>query len=275
MFDLVIFDCDGVLYRGREALPHVPETFRALQRAGVPYRFITNNSTRTRAYMVERFRGIGIDAEEEHVHTSAYAARLYLDANAQPGAPIFVVGEKGLRDDLKGYKILSLADAHKAKYVIVGMDRAINYKKLAAAMGAIRAGAVFVATNRDATFPVEGGVLMPGGGTMVAAIETCAGPPSVTLGKPGPEMLHQLLIKGSVKPARALLVGDRADTDITAGNRARMKTCLVLTGVTTAGETPRLRAQERPGFVARDLRGVLGLLGIGRHKPAVMWKDFR
>lgn len=275
MFDLVIFDCDGVLYRGREALPHVPETFRALCRAGVPYRFITNNSTRTRAYMVERFRNLGIEAEEEHVHTSAYAARLYLDANAQPGARVFVVGEQGLKQDLRGYKILSLADAQTAEYVIVGMDRAINYIKIAAAMGAIRAGAVFVATNRDATFPVEGGALLPGGGTMVAAIETAAGPPHVTLGKPGPEMLRQLLEKDKVKPARALLVGDRADTDITAGKRARIKTCLVLTGITTPAETPRLPAAMRPDFVARDLRGVLGLLEIGKHKPAVKWKDFR
>jgi ribonucleotide monophosphatase NagD (HAD superfamily) len=87
-------------------------------------------------------------------------------------------------------------------------------------------------------------------------------------------MLHQLLEKDKVKPARALLVGDRADTDITAGKRARIKTCLVLTGVTTPAETPRLSAAMRPDFVARDLRGVLGLLGIGKHKPAVAWKDF-
>ena len=275
MKDLVIFDCDGVIYRGKQTLPHVRETFQALRNSSIPIRFITNNSTKTRPMLADKIRGFGVDASPDEIHATAYAVRLHLEATARPDARIFIMGETGLRRELRNYTLLPMDRAEEADYVIVGMDRKISYRKLTAAVLAVQAGAELIATNRDATFPIEGGRIVPGGGTMVAAVETAAGPARLTMGKPEPHMLHQLLQDAGVRPSRALLVGDRADTDIMAGRRARMKTCLVLTGVTQPHEVPHLPPQQRPHYVAKTLRQVAGLLGVSRAKPAAPFKDYR
>jgi 4-nitrophenyl phosphatase len=275
MNQLIVFDCDGVIFRGNEVLPYVPETFALLRKRNIPYRFITNNSSRTRRYLADKIRGMGVPLELENMHATAYATRLYLDKHARPGARVYIVGEDGLHSELKGYKIVSAAQSHTAEYVVVGYDRRFTFKKLAAAVAAVFAGAVLIATNRDATYPVEGGVLLPGGGTMVAAIETAAGPASVVIGKPEPLMLLQLLEEAGVKARDALLIGDRAETDILAGRLAGMKTCLALTGVTTPEAVPGLPAAARPDYVARDMRGVAALLGLSRGRPAAPWKEFK
>lgn len=275
MKDLTVFDCDGVIYRGKTPLPYAAETFEALRKNSIPYRFITNNSSQSRAQFASSLRAMGIDARVENIYATAYATRRWLDANAKPGARIFIVGEQGLRRELHGYKLLKTDEAPTADYVVVGIDRNLTYKKLAGAVRAVFAGATFIATNKDATFPIEDNVLLPGGGTMVAAIERAVGPAHVEIGKPQPLMLDQMIAEAGVAPGKTLLVGDRADTDIFAGRAAGMKTCLVLTGVTTPDQATALARAMRPDFVSRDLRGVLGLLGVTKHKPAVRWKDFR
>ena len=274
--DLAVFDCDGVIYRGDEPLPHLRETFQALRKQGIPYRFITNNSSETRAQFVRRLHGLGIAAGVENIYATAYATRRWLDAHAQPGARVFVLGEQGLRRELRGYTLVGPDQAETAEYMVAGIDRGLTYRKLSGAVRAVFAGAVFIATNKDNTYPVENGVLLPGGGAMVAAVECAVGAPAhVEIGKPQPTMLTQLLEESGTAAKNALLIGDRAETDILAGRRAGMRTCLVLTGVTAPGEVPGLARAARPDFVCPDLRGVLGLLGIGNHKPAVPWKDYR
>jgi len=273
--DLTVFDCDGVIYRGKTPLPYAAETFETLRKHGIPYRFITNNSSQSRAQFAHSLRGMGIAARVENIYATAYATRRWLDAHARPGARIYIVGEDGLRRELRGYTLVNESEARTADFVVAGIDRRFTYKKLSAAVSAIFAGATFIATNKDATFPVENGVLLPGGGAIVAAIERATGPAPVEIGKPQPLMLEQMIAEAGVVPKRTLLVGDRADTDIASGRAAGMKTCLVLTGVTPAREVPLLPRALRPDFVSRDLRGVLGLLGLAGRKPAVPWKDFR
>jgi 4-nitrophenyl phosphatase len=257
----VIFDLDGVIYRGQSVLPHAAEAVAWARERGLIVRFLTNNSTMTRADYSQRLGDFGIPTAPEHIMTSAYATALYLKSHGARGDKVLVVGEGGLRDEIAaaGFDVASAGDSDGVCYVAVGMDRAFTYETLCGAMAAILAGAEFIASNRDATFPVEDG-LLPGGGTVVAAIETAVGLPPLLIGKPTTRMIETLLAEIGCAPGEALLVGDRLDTDVRAGRAAGVRTALVLTGITNADEACAAPEQMRPDFVLETLAALPPLL---------------
>jgi HAD superfamily hydrolase (TIGR01450 family) len=138
------------------------------------------------------------------------------------------------------------------RYVVVGMDRAFNYASLHTAMSAILSGAEFIASNRDPTFPVENG-LLPGGGTIVAAIESAVGFAPLLIGKPETLMVELVLADVECQPAQALIVGDRLDTDIKTGRAAGLHTALVLTGISSADDVRRAPEGMKPDWVLETL----------------------
>ena len=144
--------------------------------------------------------------------------------------------------------------------VVVGLDLNFTYDKLRTAATAIRDGARFIATNADATLPTEHG-LVPGAGSIVAAIATAAGQHPTIIGKPSARVLEQAMDRLGIGPAEAVMIGDRLDTDILAGDRAGMLTVLVLTGVSTRDEIPT--SSVMPGLVFTDLPALLDALITG------------
>lgn len=257
---LVVFDMDGVIYRGDEALPHASETLGWIRGRGLDVRFLTNNSTRTRRHYVDKLGGMGIAASADEVISSASATAWWFGRNA-PGAKVFAVGEEGLFEELAAVcEVVGADRADEAGYVVAGLDRRFDYEKLRAAACAVYRGAVFVATNRDPNFPESGGRVIPGGGSIVAAIETAAERAPIVIGKPEPLMFELLLETVSARREEILLVGDRASTDVELGKRAGVETCLVLTGVTTAEEAAALPPESAPDHLLADLSGLPGIL---------------
>ena len=247
-----VFDMDGVLYRGDAALPGVRDALNALELRERPYMLATNNSMSTPASYVTKLAGMGIEVAEEVILTAGIATRDYLAEHLPAGSGVFVVGMPALREQL-----FAGTSFHPVQYgeeqpaaVVVGLDLQFDYAKLKAATEAIRAGALFVATNADATLPTESG-LVPGAGSVVAAVAVASGQEPVVIGKPEPLLLEMALHHLGVPPDEAVMVGDRLDTDIVAGYRAGMMTVLVLTGVSTRDEIPR--APVLPDLVLTDM----------------------
>jgi 4-nitrophenyl phosphatase len=139
------------------------------------------------------------------------------------------------------------------------MDRRFTYRKLHEAQQAIRAGATFIATNRDATYPVEGNVI-PGGGSIVAAVATAAEREPILIGKPSPHAGQLITHYAEVEPTETLMVGDRLETDIEMGRRAGLWTCLVLTGISTAEEAEALPDESRPHWIIESIADLPELL---------------
>jgi HAD superfamily hydrolase (TIGR01450 family) len=149
-----------------------------------------------------------------------------------------------------------MADAPAA--VAVGLDFGFDYETLAAAQEALLAGALFVATNTDATFPVEGR-LLPGGGAIVAAVATASGREPVVIGKPETGLAERLVTEAGGRAGAILFVGDKLSTDIEMASRAGMRSALVLTGVTERSELDE-SGSARPDFVLETLEGLPSLL---------------
>ena len=238
-YKAVLFDLDGTLYRGAEPVPGAVETVLRLQERGVLVRYVTNNATLTRGDFTAKLAVMGFPARPEEVASSATGTAAHMKETGLRSA--YVVGMPGLVATLRdeaGVETVNAGpdgvvgpDPRRADAVVVGLCRTLTYDLLWGAMEAIHAGARFIATNPDATFPLEGGRLSPGAGSLVAAVRTCSGTEPFVVGKPKPFLIETILRESSLKPNEALVVGDRLDTDIEAGRAAGCPTYLVLTGV--------------------------------------------
>jgi 4-nitrophenyl phosphatase len=251
-----IFDMDGVLYRGNAPLPGIADLFAALELRNVPYRLATNNSTSTSQQYVAKLAKMGIDVPASAIVTSAMATRDFLLKTLPVGASIFVVGEPALSEQLFIDDALTPDPylEHQPAAVVVGLDRSFTYERLYLANKAIRGGSLFVATNGDVTLPTEEG-LVPGCGSIVAAIAASTGQEPIVVGKPETAMLLMCIEQMGADVDETVVVGDRLDTDILSGNRAGMLTALMLTGVSTVDEVATY--PSKPDLIFSDLNALL------------------
>jgi 4-nitrophenyl phosphatase len=254
-----IFDMDGVLYRGTEALPGVRELLDALALRERPVMLATNNSMSTPEAYERRLAEMGIEVPAEAVITSALATRDYLVRTLPPGSGIYVIGMPALREQL-----FAETPFHPVQYgeeqpdaVVIGLDLGFTYEKLKAGHEAIQQGALFIATNADTTLPTEAG-LVPGAGSIVAALAAASGKQPIVIGKPETPMLEMAMLRMGTRPEETVMIGDRLDTDILAGERAGMPTVLVLTGVSTREDLAT--AEALPDVVVSDLPSLVEAL---------------
>ena len=240
----VVCDLDGVLYLGNEGIPGAGEALAELDRRGYRLVFATNNSTRTPQAVADKVTAAtGYRARIDQVVTSAQSAAALLAAERPPA---LIVGGEGVRAALEAVGIEVVAEWRRAAAVVVGLDTGLTYERLAGAVQAVRAGARFVATNDDVTLPTPEG-LLPGAGSIVAAVAAATGIAPLVTGKPHQPMRE--LIKARLGPGPTRVIGDRDDTDLAMGRAEGWETILVLTGV------------SRPAYLADAPDLVLG--GIG------------
>jgi 4-nitrophenyl phosphatase len=231
----IILDMDGVLWRGNELLPGMHELFQWIDEHQLSYALATNNSSRTPLDYVAKLQKAGVDGIlPERVVTSGTATAAYLQSKYPAGTRVHVFGMSGLHQIMEnaGFDVYS---DRQPEVVVVGIKFDMTYDQLAQTCLYIRAGAEFIGTNPDTTFPTPQG-LTPGVGTMIAAVRTATDVEPTIIGKPGKHMFNTALSITQTAPEHTLMVGDRLDTDILGGQQAGMKTALLLTGVTSADE---------------------------------------
>jgi len=238
----LILDMDGVIWRGDAPIGDLAVTFSSIRERGLKFVFATNNATRTSEQYAARLENLGVPVEPWQVITSAQAVTHVLARRFPPGAKIFMVGEDGVRQALeeKGYDILSVENAPLAEAVVMGIDREITFQKMSEAAYLVRRGIPFYATNPDKTFPTSRGEI-PGAGAWYSVIVTATDVQPVVAGKPYPFLMELALeILGS-KKEETLVVGDRLETDIAAGQAVGCPTALVLSGVSNLDDADQWR----------------------------------
>jgi 4-nitrophenyl phosphatase len=255
----LVLDMDGVLYRGEQALPGARELFPALRANGISFILLTNNATLTSQDFSKKLARMGIEVEPDGILTSAGATAIYLEQNYPEGGGVYVLGEAGLVSYISGMPRFRIDDGHPG-FVVAGLDYDFDYATMRTACTAIRRGAHFIATNADATLPVEGGDLWPGAGSIVASIQTCSGVTPTVIGKPNVYMAGMALEKLGLPAGEVLCVGDRLETDILCGARAGIPTALVLTGVSRLGDIEG--AEAAPDYIFEDLPHLMRAMGI-------------
>jgi 4-nitrophenyl phosphatase len=243
-----LFDMAGVLYRGARPLPGGRALLAALDRRGVPFALVTNNSTRTPRQYVRHLARMGIRVREDRIVTSSGLTAAYLTGRLRPGARVLLIGEPAFRRTLERAGFVVGGGAPAA--VVVGLDRRLTYRKLAAATAALLDGAAFVAANPDPLLPTADGVV-PGTGAALAALRYATGRRPEIMGKPSPRLLREAMRRIGTRPADTVMVGDQLSTDIAAARAAGTLGVLVQSGVSAARGGP---LRPRPDLVVRDLR---------------------
>ncbi|MCJ7840320.1 TIGR01457 family HAD-type hydrolase [Lederbergia sp. NSJ-179] len=224
-----LIDLDGTMYRGLEKIEEALIFVEKLKNKGIPYLFVTNNSSKRPEQFAKSLQDFGLETRADQIFTTSMATANYLHEK-KPDASVYAIGGEGLQSALteKGFTLVDdLADA-----VVIGLDREITYEKLAKASLAVRNGAMFISTNGDIALPSERG-LLPGNGALTSVISVSTQIEPIFIGKPHSIIVEQALEELGTTKEGTLMVGDNYDTDILAGIHAGLDTLLVHTGVTT------------------------------------------
>jgi 4-nitrophenyl phosphatase len=252
----LILDMDGVIWKADAPIGNLAEIFNRIRARGLKYVFATNNSTKTPGQYVKRLAEFGVNVEPWQIVTSALSVSHMLAQKFPHGTKAFMIGEDGIREALerKGFKILSMEDASQAQVIVMGIDRAVTFEKMLEAALLVQRRIPFYATNPDKTFPTPRGEI-PGAGAWISVVTTATGIEPVYAGKPFPFMMKLSLEKLETIKEETLVVGDRLETDIAAGQAVGCPTALVLSGVSTRKQAEVWK--PKIDIIADDLSGLI------------------
>lgn len=265
---LLLVDLDGVVYRGADPVPGVAAVLADRAVRGDDVVYVTNNSMHYRADYVTRLSAMGAPITPDTVVSSARATALHLSNHESGIRRVLVLGASGLERELRDVGVEVVTAGHAATRmhqegidgwtaagapdaVVTGLDPNLTYLRLAAAADCVRAGARFIATNRDPVYPTERG-LRPGAGSVAAAVEAATGVTPLSIGKPAPHLLDLAAEAVGRQASEAIMIGDGIGTDLAAARAVGARCIFMLTGVTTRTEVEALPPHERPTALAAD-----------------------
>jgi 4-nitrophenyl phosphatase len=249
----LILDMDGVLWKDMSPIGNLPDIFNKIRIKGLAVVMATNNATSSVDEYLEKFFHFGVKLESWQIVTSAMASAHALKNAFPDKGAVYIVGEKGLVSELRNNGFVPItdpADDSPVVAVIAGIDREFSYQKLSRATTHIRGGIPFYGTNPDSTFPTPRG-LVPGAGSIIAAIKTASGVDPIMIGKPSPFMFELSSDRMKLRKNEILVVGDRLETDIAGGQALGARTALVLSGVSTSQQASNWNPP--PDIISTDL----------------------
>ncbi|SOC13018.1 4-nitrophenyl phosphatase [Ureibacillus xyleni] len=243
------FDLDGTVYRGTEGIDSAIRFIHKLQQNKIDYFLVTNNSSKTPVQLQTTLANFGLDVPEERIYSSALATAKYVNQHYRE-AKIHVIGSDGLFHALQKEGFETDKEELNPEVVVMGIDRTIDYMKLAKACVAVQNGAQLVGTNEDIKFPSELGFL-PGNGSFVRLVANVAAVEPVFVGKPSPVMLQVIQDEYGYHKDEMVMIGDNYDTDILCGIHFGCDTIHVNTGVTSTEQV--LQKPLQPTYCVEDL----------------------
>lgn len=254
-YDVALFDLDGVVYLGNEAVPGAAEGIGELRETDVAVGFVTNNAARSPHDVARHLRELGVPASGSDVITSAQAAARVLADRLEPEALVLVVGSPALGREVAkvGLTPCRAGDCPGTPAAVVqGYYPKLVWSELNEAAFAIADGALWVATNTDSTRPTERGIA-PGAGALVQAIQLAVDAEPVVAGKPDRPLMEESLRRTGAR--HAIFVGDRIDTDIEGAINVGIDSLFVFTGA--HGKADLVKATHRPTHLGWSLRALL------------------
>jgi HAD superfamily hydrolase (TIGR01450 family) len=254
-YDHVLLDLDGCVWVGEQCTPGAPEALTELRTAGKRLAFLTNDSARSPEEYVRKLWSLGLKASLEEIVTVG-AAIQHLLSGRRPGLTAYVIGSPAIHRHVSeaGLRIVNGTEREtRADVVVIAGHDDLHFSELRAATQAILNGAEMVAAGRDRTYPMGDGP-WPGTGAVVAALEYATGQTARSVGKPDPQMFLTALDR--LGPGRALVIGDRLESDLAGAAAAGLDGAIVLTGVSSRDEADAAR-KPAPVAIAENLSSLV------------------
>ena len=249
--DCLLIDLDGTVFRGAQPTDGAVQSLDEVHSRKL---FVTNNASRSADEVAAHLRDLGFRATGEDVVTSAQSAAHLLASELSPNSRVLIVGTEALANEITAVGLCPVRRWDDNPVAVVqGLSMTIGWPDLAEAALAIRAGALWVAANVDPTLPTERG-LLPGNGSLVAALRAATDTQPRVAGKPAPGLFQDAVARGDFRAS--LVIGDRLDTDIEGANAAQLPSLMVLTGVNDARDAVYAEPARRPTYIGHDLRSL-------------------
>lgn len=257
----VVFDMDGTIYKGGTLFPFTKDVFETLEKIGIGYTFLTNNSSKSAKDYLTKILKLGLKATPDNISTSATATFFYLKQHYPNVKKVYVLGTASLREEFAdhGYTLINEDNTtDEPELVVVAFDTTLTYDRLCKATYWIGEGKPYIATHPDTVCPTDLDTILVDCGAVQALIENVTKrKPEAVPGKPDAAMIGSILDKYGLQPDECMMVGDRIYTDMEMARRAKVVGVMVLTGEATletlkeSGLTPELVLDDIS--VLRDL----------------------
>jgi HAD superfamily hydrolase (TIGR01458 family) len=223
----ILLDLDGVVHVSGEPVPGAVAAVRELRAAGHRLRFVTNNTTRSRAQLAEELRALGLELEDEELQTTPRAA-----AHALAGKRVLALTMSAIVPDLEGIDLVG----EGADAVLMGgcdeteeTHRVFSYLNLARAFSELEAGAELYCLHKNRWWQTKDGPRLDAG-AFVAGLEYAADTHATVLGKPSSAYFAAALDALDADARLAWMVGDDVESDIRGAQLHGMRSVLVRTG---------------------------------------------
>ena len=256
----VALDMDGTIYMGQSLFDYTRPFLARLREMGITYSFLTNNPSTSIADYLTKLAGMGIEATEEEMYTTALATIDYIRTHYPEARRLYILGTPSMTAEFEraGFSATANSADDRPDAVVVAFDKTLEYSRLCRAAYWVQQGLPYVATNPDRVCPTDQPTVLVDCGSICKCIEHATGrKPDIVLGKPDPNMLTGVQLRYGVEADEVAMVGDRIYTDIEMAFNAGAMGVLVLSGETTlevADEAPR-----QPDLIAENI-SVLGEL---------------
>jgi HAD superfamily hydrolase (TIGR01458 family) len=251
----ILLDIDGVLTVSWKSLPGAAETLGWLAEQGMPFRLVTNTSSRSRRQIAELLADAGVEVDPSAILTAVSSAARYFDEHYR-GAGCLVVNEGPLGEDLEGVEIVEAGSA--AVVLLGGAGRSVGYRDLDAVFKLAVDGVPVVALHRNTRYQTADGPALDMG-AFIVGLEAAAGIEIPIVGKPAPEFFQAALDDLAVGPADALMVGDDIGSDVRGAQAIGMTGVLVRTGKFRPSDLDG--AGQAPNHLIEDIGHLPDLLG--------------
>ena len=261
----VALDMDGTIYMGMSLFDYTIPFLQSLREMGITYSFLTNNPSTSIPDYLKKLAGMGIEATEEEMYTTALATIDYLKSNLPNAKRLFLLGTPSMVSEFvkAGFEVAEDSADDRPDAVVVAFDKTLTYDRLCRAAWWIQQGLPYVATNPDKVCPTDQPTVLVDCGSICKCIEHATGrQPDITLGKPDPNMLTGVQARYGVKPEEVAMVGDRIYTDIEMAFNAGAFGVLVLSGETTLDVADK--APRQPDLIAENISVLGELLALSR-----------
>lgn len=256
----VALDMDGTIYMGMTLFDYTRPFLQRLRELGITYSFLTNNPSTSIADYLKKLAGMGIEATEEEMYTTALATIDYIRTHYPEARRLYILGTPSMTAEFEraGFSATANSADDRPDVVVVAFDKTLEYDRLCRAAYWVQQGLPYVATNPDRVCPTDQPTVLVDCGSICKCIEHATGrKPDIVLGKPDPNMLTGVQSRYGVRADEVAMVGDRIYTDIEMAFNAGAMGVLVLSGETTLEVADK--APRQPDLIAENI-SVLGEL---------------
>lgn len=261
----IALDMDGTIYLGDNIFPYTIPFLEKLDRLGIEHSFLTNNPTKSRTDYIRKLAGMGIIASDDQMFTTSLVMRDYIKSHYPRARRLFMLGTPSMKSQFleAGFEESADDPDDVPDIVVVSFDMTLEYDRFCRAAWWVEQGIPYLATNPDKVCPTDRRTVLIDCGSICKAIEWATGrAPDITLGKPAPDMLLEILSGRGVAPSEAAMVGDRIYTDIAMAQNAGALGVLVLSGETTVEAAKS--APNPPDIIVKDIEEFGNLLEEAR-----------